>query len=35
MNARTEAHLSALSPAAALTALRETSPLVQCITNAV
>ncbi|MDR7186844.1 MULTISPECIES: hydroxyethylthiazole kinase [Microbacterium] len=35
MNARTEAHLSSLSPAAALTALRETSPLVQCITNAV
>ena len=35
MNARTEDHLSALSPAAALTALRDASPLVQCITNAV
>lgn len=38
MNARVEAHLSdlpALSPAAALAAVRERSPLVQCITNAV
>ncbi|WP_426320989.1 hypothetical protein [Microbacterium sp. E-13] len=35
MKARTEAHLSALSPAAALTALREASPLVRGITSAV
>jgi hydroxyethylthiazole kinase len=36
MNARAEDHLSdRLSPAAALTALRENAPLVQCITNAV
>ena len=35
MNARTGDHLPVLSPAAALSALRETSPLVQCITNAV
>ncbi|WP_109212185.1 MULTISPECIES: hydroxyethylthiazole kinase [Microbacterium] len=38
MNARAEDHpsdLSRLAPAAALTALRESAPLVQCITNAV
>ncbi|GAB3602649.1 hydroxyethylthiazole kinase [Microbacterium aureliae] len=35
MNARTEAHLSALSPAEAVSALRRAAPLVQCITNAV
>ncbi|WP_203582048.1 hydroxyethylthiazole kinase [Microbacterium hibisci] len=38
MNARAEDHpsdLPRLSPAAALTALREAAPLVQCLTNAV
>lgn len=35
MNTRAEDHPPTLSPAAALAALRETSPLVQCITNAV
>lgn len=35
MNARAEDHPPTLSPGAALSALRDTSPLVQCITNAV
>ena len=35
MNTRAEDHLPTLSPVDALAALRRTSPLVQCITNAV